>query len=257
MQYYSTTLPRIPVSIDRKIKVLLLLDGEKKARREENFILQERGAFQLGDSISAIYSDEDNEPAWYPAKIYQAHDEDSSRYWVTFDKYGNQACVDFGDMALPGAAEARAKQYNDSTSSNAKANASMNRKRGRDSKENEGDDLMQRVLDSARAAAGSVGKNYSKRVGSVKSAMTLKMDKTANVYQLGKEKREGDRRDRDRDRERDRDRDRDKEAPVGGDGEKDREENAPSMEKKKKSSAMTEEQKKLMAQYGDAANVKE
>jgi pre-mRNA-splicing factor 38B len=36
MQYFGTTLPRIPVPIERKMKVMLLLLDEKKRRRRTN-----------------------------------------------------------------------------------------------------------------------------------------------------------------------------------------------------------------------------
>ena len=55
MQYYGTPLPRIPVPIERKIKVFLPR--------------QERGLFCVGAKARAIYGDEENEPAWYEAVI--------------------------------------------------------------------------------------------------------------------------------------------------------------------------------------------
>ena len=100
MQYFGTTLPRIPVPIERKIKVMLLLLDEKKKRRKTNQRGKDMGAFQAGVKVRAIYSDEDNEPAWYEAVIDSVSEELENKYWVTFPEYGNTECVDLGDMEL-------------------------------------------------------------------------------------------------------------------------------------------------------------
>lgn len=107
MQYFGTTLPRIPVPIERKFKVLLLLLDERKARRQQN--LRQLDRFPVGSKVQAIYSDAENEPAWYEAVIdsieYDEHasDHKSARHkiFVTFPEYGNSECVDLGDLRLP------------------------------------------------------------------------------------------------------------------------------------------------------------
>lgn len=123
MQYYGTTLPRIPVLIERKFKVYLLLLEEKKKQRAQNLRWLDR--FVVGASVEAMYSDDANEPAWYAATIdsvvgeeeAEGDREDNSkprkigprsvngvkrhRFWVTFPEYGNSECVDLGDMRLP------------------------------------------------------------------------------------------------------------------------------------------------------------
>ena len=100
MQYFGTTLPRIPVPIERKIKVMLLLLDEKKKRRKNNQRGKDLGAFQAGVKVRAIYSDEENEPAWYEAVIDSVSEDLENKYWVTFPEYGNTECVDLGDMEL-------------------------------------------------------------------------------------------------------------------------------------------------------------
>jgi pre-mRNA-splicing factor 38B len=55
MSYYGTTLPRIPVPIERKIKVYLLLQEEKQKRRKANLKYQEKGLLVAGLKIKAIY----------------------------------------------------------------------------------------------------------------------------------------------------------------------------------------------------------
>jgi len=98
MQYFGTTLPRIPVPIERKIKVLLLLLEEKKKRRKQNSQLKDK--FLAGTKVKAIYSDKDNEPAWYEAVIDSVDEENEGVFWVTYVEYGNSAAVDLGDMEL-------------------------------------------------------------------------------------------------------------------------------------------------------------
>ena len=59
--------------------------------------------------VRAIYSDEENEPAWYDAVIDSRDKEAeesslccSHKYWVTFTEYGNTTSVDLGDIELIG-----------------------------------------------------------------------------------------------------------------------------------------------------------
>ena len=111
MQYYGTTLPRIPVPIERKMKVMLLLLEEKKKRRRSNMRDKERGLFCAGAKVRAIYSDDSNEPAWYEAVIDSVDEESvgGNKFWVTFPEYGNSECVDLGDMELLSAKAAPAE----------------------------------------------------------------------------------------------------------------------------------------------------
>lgn len=100
MNYQGTTLPRIPVPIERKMKVFLLLLEDKKKRRQKNLKQREHGFFKLGDKVRAIYSDAENEPAWYDAVIDSIDPDNDQKYWVTFPEYGNSECVDLGDMDM-------------------------------------------------------------------------------------------------------------------------------------------------------------
>lgn len=105
MHYYGTTLPRIPVPIERRLQVMLLLLGEKRKRRSAN--LKQLDRFAVGEKVRAIYADEVNEPAWYEAVIDAKATENDvedgnfeNKFWVTFPEYGNTECVDLGDMEL-------------------------------------------------------------------------------------------------------------------------------------------------------------
>ncbi|CAN0013087.1 unnamed protein product, partial [Ectocarpus sp. 13 AM-2016] len=67
MQYYGTMLPRIPVLIERKMKVQLLLHEEMKKREKANFRIV--NLLKPGTKVRAIYADEENDPSWYDAVI--------------------------------------------------------------------------------------------------------------------------------------------------------------------------------------------
>jgi pre-mRNA-splicing factor 38B len=140
MQYFGTTLPRIPVPIERKIKVLLLLLKEKQTRRVEQFMKYYDGPhLEKGAAVQAIYSDEENEPAWYAGVIQRKASLDEVNdhnkrlvnidsaisypihyYWVHFPEYGNTELVDLGDMKVSG----------DSKESHGKSSRSRSASRG-------------------------------------------------------------------------------------------------------------------------------
>jgi pre-mRNA-splicing factor 38B len=161
MQYYGTTLPRIPVPIERKIKVLLLLLEEKKKRRKSNLRDKERGLFAVGAKVRAIYSDDANEPAWYEAVIDSIDNEDTegNTFWVTFPEYGNTEKVDLGDMELlpaPGAATGErrdsdlGRDRSRERSEGRKASVSRSRSRDRQSGRDGGQRRDNRGRDASR-----------------------------------------------------------------------------------------------------------
>ena len=61
LQYYGTMLPRIPVPIERKIKMRLVLHEEKRKRAAQNRRFLH--AFREGVRVKAIYEDAENDPA--------------------------------------------------------------------------------------------------------------------------------------------------------------------------------------------------
>ena len=176
MQYYGTTLPRIPVPIERKMKVMLLLVEEKKKRRRANLRDQERGLYAPGAKVRAIYSDDANEPAWYEAVIDSVDadadaETEQHKYWVTFPEYGNTECVDLGDMELLGQGQGQG-QAADSGDANGdaerggrnKANSvSRSRSRSRDVRDNRGKDYDNRDRDSRDRGGGYSRDNRDRR----------------------------------------------------------------------------------------------
>lgn len=207
MSYFGTTLNRIPIPIERKIKVMLLLLDEKKKRRKNNLRSQELGSFKIGTKIKAIYSDEENEPSWYDAVIDYKDTKEENTYWVTFPEYGNKEKVDLGDMEL-------LTKGNNSNSNNERSRSrsgdknnderdkkysyrggrerdrspdSRDRNRNRRSrsrsfdrnrnKDENSTNLMDKVLRNARDASAAVGKNYGQRPASYKGSLALKVDR--------------------------------------------------------------------------------
>jgi len=140
-KYYGTILPRIPVKIEREIKVKLLLVDEAVSRARDN--ARTLDAFAVGAKVRAIYADETHEPAWYDAIIEGVDDgadasdvkggktkkgggattppvgddvaPQSRKFWVSFPEYGNQELVRLGDLDLLPDAKAAAKQRRQDT----------------------------------------------------------------------------------------------------------------------------------------------
>lgn len=174
MQYCGTTFPRIPVPIERKMKVLLLLISERKKRRAKN--LENLSRLKVGAMIKAIYSDEENEPAWYDAVVDSIEE---GRVWVTFPEYGNTECVDLGDIELVD------KRMDDKRTESRDKRRSRSRERNKDTlhsaagrEESKGSDaLLQQVIQSEREEAAAKGRNYGSRPVSYKGALSLKLDR--------------------------------------------------------------------------------
>lgn len=113
MDYYGTKLPRLPVAIEREIKVKLL-QAERTEDRAQKHWKNSRSMdyFQkLGNRVRALYGDDENPVTWYDAVIDRVitRDEDSGvelsrpKFVVTFPEYGNTETVTLGDLDFPGA----------------------------------------------------------------------------------------------------------------------------------------------------------
>lgn len=234
MKYYDTTLPRIPVPIERKFKVLLLLLKEKKRRRRSNMKYHEDGKLTAGTKVRAIYSDEENEPAWYDAVI-ESRDNDGNipKYWVVFPEYGNQSLVDLGEMEISIGSKnskgrdrdrdrdrrrSRSRERDESGSSRSRSRSRdrhrrrLSRSRSRDRDRNRGrgegssDDLLAKVMQSERNNSAAVGKDYARRPASYKGSLALKQDRfTARRRSRSRSPPRGEYRRRERSRSRDKD----------------------------------------------------
>jgi pre-mRNA-splicing factor 38B len=259
MKYYDTTLPRIPVPIERKFKVLLLLLSEKQKRRRGNMRSHEKGLLVAGTKVRAIYSDEENEPAWYDAVIEsQENDGNIPKYWVNFPEYGNQSLVDLGEIEIPRErSKSRSKSDRGSSDSRSRRSRSRSRSRDRDrhhrrsrsrSRDRDrdrdvgcSDDLLAKVLQGERNNSTAVGKDYGRRPASYKGSLALKQDRfTARRRSRSRTPPRSDYRRRDRSRSRDRDR-------------KSSKSDSTSNTTTQVSAAQLEKMKKLKEMYGDAS----
>jgi pre-mRNA-splicing factor 38B len=189
LQYFGTLLPRIPVLIERKMKVQLLLNEEKKRRAVENEALVDR--LVAGVQIRAIYSDEENDPAWYEAVIDSVEHGDEGncnplhvKFWVSFPEYGNTELVSLGEVQLlESRDESRSRSHDPKRESRRRGRSwsrSRSRSRERRRRGDSRDDprrLYEKVLESERKASAAVGRDYGSRPASYKGSLSLKQDR--------------------------------------------------------------------------------
>lgn len=112
MEYFGTRLPRLPVNIERDIKVKLLQAEQMEQRAQRH--LRDRGTLdyfkKLGSKVQALYGDDENPVTWYDAVVDRVltTDPDSHqpfsrpKFIVTFTEYGNTETVTLGEMDMPG-----------------------------------------------------------------------------------------------------------------------------------------------------------
>ena len=107
IKYYGTMLPRIPVPIERKIKVYLLLVEYDKVRARNN---REDLAYFVPDAkVEARYSVDGK---WYPGVIES--ETDDGKFLVVYDEYKNKEKRGLGQIRMPGAADGEEKADSDS-----------------------------------------------------------------------------------------------------------------------------------------------
>jgi len=106
IDYHGTILPRLPVPIQRSMKVKCLQEGENNSRSKRNTALIGT-SFYVGARIRALYEDEDNPLTWYDAIIEEVvepeQEWETPKYFVTFPEYGNQETVTLGEVRSEGA----------------------------------------------------------------------------------------------------------------------------------------------------------
>ncbi|CAM9395331.1 unnamed protein product [Chrysoparadoxa australica] len=147
MQYYGTMLPRIPVPIERSMKVQLLLHGEKKKRAIVNRAVQDR--LVVGTKIRAIYADADNDPAWYDAVIQSVEADDM--FYVSFPEYGNVELLGLGEVQLLESTDrSQSKSQSRGRDQERQRSESKGRDKRRDSRERDRDRDRDRRRDGHR-----------------------------------------------------------------------------------------------------------
>lgn len=112
LEYHGTRLPRLPVAIERDIKVKLLQEEQIEQRAQRNLKDDKMmGYFErVGAKVQAMYGDEENPVTWYDAVVDRVVKKDDvsgvefyrSKFLVTFTEYGNSALVSVGEMDMPG-----------------------------------------------------------------------------------------------------------------------------------------------------------
>ena len=105
LQYFSTMLPRIPVAIERRLKVELVLHGEMVARGARNAPRVGTKALEPGAAVRAIYRDEERDPAWYDAEVVSCVEPYEGAPEGMLPSY----VVTFGDSVVPGGARETVK----------------------------------------------------------------------------------------------------------------------------------------------------
>jgi pre-mRNA-splicing factor 38B len=109
-EYYGTPLPRLPLTVERDLKVKLL-QAEKVVERAQLHFKNggTMAHFQkLGSEVKALYGDEDNPIKWYTAVVDRVITRDEAsgtqlkypRFIVTFSEYGNTETVTLGEMDM-------------------------------------------------------------------------------------------------------------------------------------------------------------
>lgn len=93
MRYYGTNLPRIPMLIEKDIKIHFLMIEKKRERARQNSHIAKY--LVEGTRVKAEWS---QDKQWYDAIIEQVLGNDW--YLVTFTEYGNQEEVDIGCIKL-------------------------------------------------------------------------------------------------------------------------------------------------------------
>mmetsp|Transcript_1571 Transcript_1571/g.3772 ORF Transcript_1571/g.3772 Transcript_1571/m.3772 type:complete len:353 (-) Transcript_1571:1488-2546(-) len=112
MDYHGTRLPRLPLTIERQVKVKLLQSERIEERAKQH--MENKAAMEyfqkIGARVQALYGDADNPVTWYDAVVDRAilRDLESGellerpKFYVTFPEYGNTEIVTLGEVDLPG-----------------------------------------------------------------------------------------------------------------------------------------------------------
>uniref|UniRef100_A0A7S4N749 Pre-mRNA-splicing factor 38 n=1 Tax=Odontella aurita TaxID=265563 RepID=A0A7S4N749_9STRA len=109
--YHGTMLPRLPVQMERDVKVKLLQAEQTEARAKSHLQSGSTMEYMLrpGANVRALYGDEENPVTWYDAVVDRVIREDADsgealsrpKFIVTFPEYGNMETVTLGEMDLP------------------------------------------------------------------------------------------------------------------------------------------------------------
>lgn len=112
LEYHNTRLPRLPVAIERDVKVKLLQAErvEERAKDHEKNKTQLDYFQRVGNRVRALYGDDENPITWYDGVVDRVvlRDEESGellarpKFWVHFPEYGNTELVSLGEIDMRG-----------------------------------------------------------------------------------------------------------------------------------------------------------
>jgi len=110
MEYCGTLLPRLPVAVERDIKVKLMQAEKIEERALKHLQNKKSLSFfeKIGSRIQALYGDEDNPITWYDGivdRVVLTDDETGEKlarpkFRVTFPEYGNTELVSLGEIDM-------------------------------------------------------------------------------------------------------------------------------------------------------------
>jgi pre-mRNA-splicing factor 38B len=177
LNYYTTRLPRLPIAIEREIKVKLLEEQqyEERAQRHLKDKMVMEHFERVGSKVQAMYGDEENEVTWYDAVVDRVvrKDDDTGidlfipKFMVTFPEYENTEVVTLGAMDMPGVDHSIPTQPRavgrDATYSSGGGGGGRRDDRSRNGDQTRGYDYDRRRNDSDRGR-GRNDERYSRRV---------------------------------------------------------------------------------------------
>eukprot|EP00753_Platysulcus_tardus_P016089 PLAT5403.1.p1 GENE.PLAT5403.1~~PLAT5403.1.p1 ORF type:complete len:373 (+),score=185.14 PLAT5403.1:150-1268(+) len=185
-KFFGTVLPRIPVKIERELKVKLLAAEEAAERALANE--HDRHLFVVGAAVRCLFSEDSK---WYAAVIDEYHSDDDT-FTVTYTDYGNVERVPLGRMVHPSQRKKKNKGSGGSGGggggSGGSGSSSAARRGGGSGGGSSGgggggggggddEDLMSKVLARERDRAAASGSSYSRRVTTYKDALSLRQDR--------------------------------------------------------------------------------
>lgn len=110
LEYYGTRLPRLPVALEREVKVKLLTAEKAEERALSHLRNPElmRLFTTIGSKVRGLYGDEENPITWYDAlvdRVVKVDDETGVEYSrpkfvVTFPEYGNTERISLGEIDI-------------------------------------------------------------------------------------------------------------------------------------------------------------
>jgi pre-mRNA-splicing factor 38B len=176
--YGQTTLPRLPITIERDLKVKLLASEKISERAAQHYKNSERmKQFQtVGCKVMALYGDDENPVMWYKAEVDRVitHEDDGPlkypKFVVTFTEYGNTETVTLGELDV---IHGTAKEYVPNGDGN---RGTQNE--GRDyRRDNRSSDLYEEVRRREREqVAGSGRGSWSRRPPTTKESLSSNLN---------------------------------------------------------------------------------